>query len=120
MSNQPSLFSDHAAEPDQWHIFLKLADTLSTQFSIKSLLELACQVFEHDISCHATIWPARVLSPMIITDDIAEAIPVADERSPVMEAAYREKKLSPAVHSLSSEDDLPTTMAIPLQHGDSI
>ncbi len=114
MSNQPSQHSDHAAKPDQWHIFLKLADTLSTQFSVKSLLDLVSQVFEHDIPCQVSIWLAPVLSPLLKAEDIQAAAPLVGERTPIMELAYREKKLSPHINSIFVEDNLPKTLAIPL------
>ncbi len=121
MSTQPSLLSDLSHPADQWHIYLKLADTLSTQFSLKSLLEFSYQVFEQSVSCVPSIWLAPIASNLVQEENLGDDLLIqTDRRTILMEAAYREKRISPNIQSSSQAADALHAWALPLLVADEV
>jgi phosphoserine phosphatase RsbU/P len=111
---QPSPHFDHA-DLDLWRDIIKLADILTVEFSLQSLLIYLDQLFSHEYHAKFSLW--------LISDTFDSSIDLSTingdvlrgELSPLMDAALKNKRPK-FTHILLGSDgvDTPNIIAIPL------
>jgi sigma-B regulation protein RsbU (phosphoserine phosphatase) len=113
MSIQPLPNSNHDANQEKWHTLLNLADILSTQFNLKSLLFYTITVLEQDYSCKVRIWLDPIFSALITQDDIQTAS-ILDEKTSLMQQVYLEKRIFSDIRSNPDDGGSLGVLVFPL------
>ena len=118
MSNQPSLISNYSGNLRTWQEVIKLADVLTTQYSFESLISYITKLFREKFSFDTKLWLTPSLASQIDLTGFPDTGPLLDDLSPLMELAFREKRVITNLQN-GSMDDL-TKLAIPLLAGEEI
>jgi sigma-B regulation protein RsbU (phosphoserine phosphatase) len=114
MLNQPSPNFSHAANNNKWQAFLNLADLLSTDFSLNSLLVCLVQVLELDFSCKVRIWLDPSLFDLISNDGVDATNGIILEPSPLMENVHKEGRILSNLGDNPIDGDNQGELVIPL------
>jgi sigma-B regulation protein RsbU (phosphoserine phosphatase) len=120
MSIQPSPISNNHAYTSSWHELLKLAEVLSTKFSLETQLTYLNNLFERNYSIKARVWLAPSLSPLIINEGIQNTACILRSMSPMMERASLEKRIIPVIPSNPNDVNSASMLAVPLMVKDEV
>jgi sigma-B regulation protein RsbU (phosphoserine phosphatase) len=120
MSIQPSQISSHDANQEKWHKLLNLADIVSTQFSLKSLLSYTIHLLEQDFGCKVRIWLDPLFSALIAREDIQPEANLTIKKTPLMDQVYLERQIISV--NLSNHDEVNAlgVIVIPLIANDKV
>jgi hypothetical protein len=119
MSIQPLPLSRNDAFPPLLDELLNLAGILATHFSLESLLSFIKELFERNNLLVGGIWLSPSFLPLI-TDRVKNDASLLSTLSPLLEQAYREKRIIPNTISDTYAVDTASMLAIPLLVRDDV
>ncbi len=114
MLNQPSPNFSHDADDNQWPALLNLADILSTQYSLKSLLLYIVLILEQDNYWKIRIWLDPALSNLAANEDLELTDVLINDPSPLMEHVYHEKQIFSNIGDNPADKENRSVVIIPL------
>ncbi len=120
MSIQPSPNFNHDANQSKWHSLLKLADILSTQFSLKSLILYVNQIIEQEYFFKIQIWLDPSFSDLAGIEGLEPGATLTLDPSPMMAQVYRQKRIISNIGTIPDEGESSELMVIPLMVRDEV
>lgn len=120
MSIQPSPNFSHAADQNKWHKLLNLADTLSTQFNLKSLLSYITQILEQDFDCKVRIWLDPSFSVLIDGEKLPTDTALTVDKTILMEQVYRDRQIYSTLPDNPDDGEAQCVLVIPLMVRDQV
>ena len=113
MSIQQSLHFEPEINPREWQQLLELADVLSSQYSLPSLLDYICKVIEENYACQISIWLDNT-KLKFDKRDLPDHRVLTNKLSALMEKAWRECRIAHNDQGDDTQRDGPLSIAIPL------
>jgi sigma-B regulation protein RsbU (phosphoserine phosphatase) len=114
MSIQPSPIYNNKLNHNNWHELLKLAEILSTQFRLESLLSYLTDILKQNYISRASLWLVSSYSIIIVNEGLQNHASILKNLSPLMEQAFREKRILPRLAMDPLEVYNPSIVAVPL------